>query len=221
MRSHQAGEASRHRCRPCPSTMNTPRDSRAILPTWATWQGGRVAPSLQPSSCKVCGRLAMGALGYRRHSLEGGAAKGSTGRPVGRRRSTCSLTPATSCCHCQAQKPAATVRAKAVKTVPRAPSCQVRRDDRDCLPLQRPGELAVRAPLCTQGPALGGLVGDPRPTACAHCSWTACSGLFHRKTLLPIALPTPMKTKLPGSPVGLASRELHQVLVPRSAFESG
>ena len=98
-----------------PSTMNTPRDSRAILPTWATWQGGRRLHHCSQVPAKICGRLAMGALGYRRHGLEGGRSQGLHGSPCGAAASVPARARQQRCCLLPSPNPAATARAKAVK----------------------------------------------------------------------------------------------------------
>jgi leucyl aminopeptidase len=118
---HQAGEASLTRWR-MPSTMNTPRAQEQFC---RHGQRGRAGggSSLQPSSCKICGRLAMGALGYRRHGLEGRRSQGLHGSPCGAAASVPARARQQRCCLCQV-KPAATARAKAVKTVRRAPSAK-------------------------------------------------------------------------------------------------
>ena len=80
---HQAGEASLDPCWRMPLDDEYAEGLKSNLPTWATWLGGRVAPSPQPSSCKICGRLAMGALDIAGTAWKGAQPKGSTGRPVG------------------------------------------------------------------------------------------------------------------------------------------
>ena len=182
----------------CPSTMNTPRTQEQFCRHGQRGRAGRFHHRSQVPA-KFVGRLAMGALGYRRHGLEGWRSQGLHGSPCGLLLQYL-LAHASNAAASAKSKPAATARAKAVKTVRRAPSASARRDDRDCLPLQRPGQARLRVPLCTQGPARRRPVGDPRPrpvlTELDRMLWS-----FHRRTLLPIALPMLDEDQIAATPV--------------------
>ncbi len=108
----------------CPSTMNTPRDSESNFADMGN-VAGRAGGSITAAKFlqKFVGDLPWAHLDIAGTAWKGGAAKGSTGRPVGLLLQYL-LAHASNAAATAKSKPAATARAKAVKTVRRAPSAK-------------------------------------------------------------------------------------------------